>query len=46
MIEINEIINTKYDYEHLYLINPFNFRNNSDIYFFSPYTLRFEIKKK
>ena len=41
MIKMNEITDMKYDYDHIYLINPFNFRNESNFNFSRPFTLKF-----
>ncbi len=41
MIKMNEITDMKYDYEHIYLINPFNFRNDSNFVFSGTFTLKF-----
>ena len=40
MIKIEEITDMKYDYEHMYLINPFNFQNLLQTSFLAPYTFR------
>ena len=41
MIKMNEITDMKYDYDHIYLINPFNFRNESNFNFSRLFTLKF-----
>ena len=38
---MNEITDMKYDYDHIYFINPFNFRNDANFIFSGPCTLKF-----